>query len=246
MTGIVKSGSKRRYNTALRRELAHLTRQRIIDAARRLLVKGTYSHVTIDDIANEAGVAYQTVYSVFGTKLRLAQAMLESGFHTERTDDLISHAHESSDPEVALRIGAQITRRFNEPCADLFRFMRESGDPNLLQRYQEMATTRLSEVAFMAAKLEQTGRLRRSLTTSEIHDVIWGMSGPDWYIQLVFERGWTPDRYEAWLGDALINLLLQPKAPEPMPEQGKPSPGARTPSRARVSRERTGGAPRTA
>jgi AcrR family transcriptional regulator len=214
MTGIVKSGSKRRYNTALRTELAQVTRQRIIDAARRLLVRGTYSHVTIDDIAREAGVAYQTVYSVFGTKLRLAQAMLESGFHSQGTDDLISDAHESSDPEVALRIGAQITRRFNEPCADLFRFMRESGDPNLLQRYQDMATTRLSEVAFMAETLEQSGRLRASLTTSEVHDVIWGMSGPDWYIQLVFERGWTPSRYEAWLGDALINLLLQPKAAE--------------------------------
>jgi hypothetical protein len=27
---------------------------------------------------------------------------------------------------------------------------------------------------------------------------------------LVFERGWTPSRYEEWLGDATINMLLQP------------------------------------
>ncbi len=211
MTGIVKSGAKRRYNTALRTELAQLTRQRIIDAARRLLAKGTYSTVTIDDIATEAGVAYQTVYSVFGTKLRLAQAMIESGFHIEGVEDLIAQARESPEPEVTLRVGAQIARRFNEPCADLFRFMRESGDPDLLQRHQEMAARRHTEIAFVPHKLAQSGRLRATLSTSQTHDVIWGMSGPDWYIQLVFDRGWTPSSYEAWLGDALINLLLIPQ-----------------------------------
>jgi hypothetical protein len=36
------------------------------------------------------------------------------------------------------------------------------------------------------------------------------MTGSDWYSQFVFQTGWTPDRYEEWLGVALINLLLQP------------------------------------
>jgi AcrR family transcriptional regulator len=215
---IVKTAGKRVYNTALRTELAQLTRQRILNAARRLLVKGTYSTVTIDDIATEAGVAYQTIYSVFGTKLRLAQAMIDSGFHIEGVDDLDAQARESLEPEITLRIGAQIARRLNEPCADLFRFMRESGDPDLLQRHREMAARRLTEVAFVPERLARSARLRTSLSASEVRDVIWGLVGPDWYIQLVFDRGWTPDRYEGWLGDALINLLLQPKAAERVPE----------------------------
>jgi len=213
MTEVVKTGAKRPYNTTLRAQLAQLTRQRILDAARRLLVKGTYSTVTIDDIATEAGVAYQTVYSVFGTKLRLAQAMIESGFHIEGVDDLIGQARDAADPEITLRVGARIARRLNEPCADLFRFMRESGDPDLLGRNREIADRRLTEVAFVPEKLARSGRLRTSLSPAEIHDLIWGLSGPDWYIQLVFDRGWTPDRYERWLGDALINLLLNPRQP---------------------------------
>jgi hypothetical protein len=40
--------------------------------------------------------------------------------------------------------------------------------------------------------------------------VIWALSGPDQYTQLVFERGWAPSRYEEWLGDTLINTLLRP------------------------------------
>lgn len=219
MAKVVKSETKRTYNGALRQELAQVTRKRIIDAARRLLVKGTYSSVTMDEIAMEAGVAYQTVYSVFGTKLRLAQAMIDSGLQGEGLDDLIAQSREPSDPEAGCRTGAQIVRRINEPCADLIRFMRESGDRDLLQRHREMEARRFSEVGFVPQLLERSGRLRPTLSASEAHDVIWAMSSPDWYIQLVFQRGWTPSRYEQWLGDALINLLLQPKVAKRSPRR---------------------------
>jgi AcrR family transcriptional regulator len=219
MAKVVKSENKRRYNTSLRQELAQVTRQRILDAARRLLVNGTYSSVTMDNIASEAGVAYQTVYSVFGTKLRLAQAIIASGFHVEGVDELIAQARESPDPEVALRTGARIACRLNEACADLVRFMRESGDPDLLTHHHEMEARRLSEVGFVPKRLESSGRLRPSLSAAEVLDVIWAMSGADWYIQLVFQRGWTPSRYEQWLGDALINLLLQPNIAERSPRR---------------------------
>jgi AcrR family transcriptional regulator len=219
MAEAVKSESKRTYNTALRRELAQVTRQRILDAARRLLVEGTYGSVTMDDIASEAGVAYQTVYSVFGTKLRLAQAIIASGFQVEGVDELIAQAREAPDPEVVLRTGARIARRLNEPCADLVRFMRESGDPALLKRHHEMEARRLSEVGFVPKTLEASGRLRPNISASEVLDVIWALSGADWYVQLVFQRGWTPSRYERWLGDALVNLLLQPEVVERSPRR---------------------------
>jgi hypothetical protein len=36
------------------------------------------------------------------------------------------------------------------------------------------------------------------------------MLGPDYYVQLVFERDWSPDRYEEWVGQALADLVLIP------------------------------------
>jgi AcrR family transcriptional regulator len=214
MTSTVKSESKRKYKSALRQELAQLTRQRIIDAARRLLAAGTYSTVTMDDIAREAGVAYQTVYAVFGSKRRVAHAMIESELRIDGLEELMAQARETRDPEVAMRIGAHIARRVNEPCADLMRFMRESGDPDLIKRYQQMETRRLSDVSFVPELLVNSGRLEAGLPTSEVRDVIWAMSGPDTYIQFVFQRGWTPSRYEEWLGDGLIRLLLKPRRSE--------------------------------
>ena len=59
----------RPYRTALREEQAQLTRGRILKTARRLLVQRGYSQVTMQDVAREAGVAYQTVFSQFRSKL---------------------------------------------------------------------------------------------------------------------------------------------------------------------------------
>ena len=209
MAGDVKQ--KRSYTAGLRQEQAEMTRRRILEAARRLLAAGGYSTVTMDDIAKEAGVAYQTVYAVFGTKLRLAEAMIEAGWpHIDEALKLVEQVRESADAKVWLRTAARIARQINEPCGDLARVMRESGDPVLLARYRTVEDERFSQLREVADMLERSGRLRSTITSSEALEVLWAMTGADWYSQLVFQRTWSPARYEEWLGEALISLLLEP------------------------------------
>jgi AcrR family transcriptional regulator len=206
--------ARRTYNGALRKEQAEMTRVRVLDAARRLLRSGTYSSVTMEDIAREAGVAYQTVYGIFGTKLRLAQALIEVGFpHVADALKLFDELGPSDDPEIGLRMNARVSRLIYELCADLLRFMRESGDRDLLARYREGEEQRLMGMIQYGVpeQLERSGRLRAGISPSEAVAIIWALSGPDQYTQLVFERGWTPSRYEQWLGDSMINILLQPE-----------------------------------
>ncbi len=201
------------YNGALRTEQAQMTRARILEAARRLLASGTYSSVTMEDIAKEAGVAYQTVYATFGTKLRLAQGLIEVGFpHVADAVKLFDPLRQSDDPELGLRTGARVSRLIYEICADLLRFMRESGDPALLAHFREREEQRLLDMTQfgLPAMLQRSGRLRAGMSPPEAVAVIWALTGPDQYTQLVFQRGWTPSRYEEWLGDALISMLLQP------------------------------------
>jgi AcrR family transcriptional regulator len=205
--------SPRAYNGALRKEQAQMTRGRILDAARRLLLSGTYSSVTMEDIASEAGVSYQTVYAIFGTKLRLAQGLIDIGFpHVADALKLFDELGPSDDPELGLRTSARVSRLIYELCADLLRFMRESGDPGLLSRYREREEQRLRGMIEhgVQARLERSGRLRAGISPPEAMAVIWALNGPDQYTQLVFERGWTPFRYEQWLGDAMIKMLLEP------------------------------------
>ena len=155
--------SRRTYNGTLRTEQAQMTRGRILDAARRLLTRGTYSSVTMEDIATEAGVAYQTVYGIFGSKLRLAQGLIDTGFpHVADALELFDRLDPSGDPEVALRTSARVSRLIYELCADLVRFMRESGDPGLLARYRDREEERLRGMVRygVGERLERSGRLR--------------------------------------------------------------------------------------
>ena len=202
----------RTYNGALRTEQAQLTRTRILDAARRLLVSGTYSSITMEEIAKQAGVSYQTVYAIFGTKLRLAQGLIEVGFpHVADALKLFDALRQSDDAELGLRTGARVSRLIYEICADLLRFIRESGDPALLAHYREREEQRLTDMTQfgLPSMLERSGRLRAGISSSEAVAVIWALTGPDQYTQLVFQRGWTPSRYEDWLADALISMLLR-------------------------------------
>jgi hypothetical protein len=64
--------------------------------------------------------------------------------------------------------------------------------------------------------------------------VLWGLTGADWYCLLVFQRRWEPARYEEWLAQALIDLLLEPQklptarlAARPDRLPGRPDAGAR-------------------
>jgi len=205
---------KRAYDATLRQELAQLTRQRILDAARRLLVEGIYSQVTMEEIGKQAGVAYQTLYAIFRTKLRLAEAIVAADWpHITAAVKLLDVARGSSDPAIWLATLATMSRRIYEPCADLLRFMRESGDAALLGRYREIERGRHDRLKGLRELLDRSPRLRAQLTAPDAIDVIWSLSGPDHYIQLAFGRGWSPDRYEAWLGDALRALILRPGAP---------------------------------
>ncbi|MBA2576509.1 MAG: helix-turn-helix transcriptional regulator, partial [Euzebyaceae bacterium] len=65
MTEDVNSESGRRPRRA---DKARATRRRIIDAAGDLLVQHGYAGTTLEAIAEQAGVAVQTVYFHFGNK----------------------------------------------------------------------------------------------------------------------------------------------------------------------------------
>lgn len=188
-----------------------MTRERILQAARRTLVDGSYSRVTMEEIAREARVAPQTIYAVFGTKLKLAQAMVDAGFpHVADALKLADGTRGSRDPETWLRTMARVHRRIFEPCADLDRFLRESGDPHLLARYHQNERNRYERLRELGPVLRRSRRLRPGLSVTEAIAIAWTMLGPDYYSHLVLDQGWTPDRYEEWVAAAIIDLILGP------------------------------------
>ena len=60
-----------------------------------------------------------------------------------------------------------------------------------------------------AADLRSTGELREDLTDSDVADIIWSMNSSEYWVLLVGERGWTAERFGAFLIDAWYRLLLR-------------------------------------
>lgn len=60
----------RKYSSPIRERQANQTRTNILDATQRLFLERGYAKTTVEAIAQEAGVAKQTVYAVFRSKKR--------------------------------------------------------------------------------------------------------------------------------------------------------------------------------
>lgn len=58
----------RKYSSPIRERQANQTRTNILDATQRLFLERGYAKTTVEAIAQEAGVAKQTVYAVFRSK----------------------------------------------------------------------------------------------------------------------------------------------------------------------------------
>jgi len=188
---------------------AQLTRRRILEASRKLLVERGYSQVTMQEIAREAGVAYQTVFSQFRSKQQLAVELCSADLlHVGGVVATLVAARDAGDPEACLRTLGTFARQLYEPCSEVLRFMRESGDPDLISRYREIGVRRLQLLAPLGPQLERTGRLRPGLSGRRAIDVVWAMAGPEVYEQLVLDRGWTPQQFESWLETAVADQVL--------------------------------------
>src|ERR1700704_1442463 len=67
----------RKYSSAVRDEQAARTRSRIVDAPAALFLERGYARTTMQDIADRAGVARDTVHAVFGAKARVLTALID-------------------------------------------------------------------------------------------------------------------------------------------------------------------------
>src|SRR5262245_46819574 len=69
--------TSRSYSSPVRDEQAARTRTRIVHAADELFRERGYARATMKDIAERAGVARDTVHTVFGTKAALIPAIVD-------------------------------------------------------------------------------------------------------------------------------------------------------------------------
>src|SRR5581483_9673999 len=116
--------SPRPYHLGEREVAIQQTRDRIIEAARTLLMKSDgYTGFTIEAVARAASVARMTVYYQFGSKIGLLEALCDTLAANAGLDELATAFH-TPDPHEALAKLIDIFGRFWESDRPVARRLR--------------------------------------------------------------------------------------------------------------------------
>jgi len=208
---------RRRYDSSRRKERAAQTRRDIVTAAGTLFRDRGYG-VSMPEIAAAAGVVVETVYRIFGTKAGLfrdvVEALLAGGAaRAERPveeRDAIRALIEEPDPARQVEMYARTQPGIHRRAGPILRALRDAkaGDPELAQLWAEMEAWRFEGQGRFVGMLAGRGVLRADRTLEVAQDLTWTLCSLAVYDQLVLDRGWDDDRYEAWLAETLARELL--------------------------------------
>jgi AcrR family transcriptional regulator len=202
---------KRAYRSRARQRQAEDTRRRILAATRALFASRGYAGTTIEAIAEIADVSPKTITAVFGSKRALLAELINPEAVNSQTQQLIANLRETPDPAQRLALVAQITRQAYEPLVNELELLRTAGAvaPELADLARQIEARRRQNQTRLITFLQEQDRVRRDLSFEEAVDVLWALTSYGLYRMLVVEQGWTPERYETWLGQALIEQLLR-------------------------------------
>lgn len=202
-----------------RERRARQTRRRILAAALELFTRQGYAVTTIQQIAGQADVAWQTIYSVFGTKAAILQALFDV---TVAGDDepvpvaerpFVQAIADAPDAREKARIFARHLRETAARTARLYGIIESaaSTDAEIASLWRTIQGHGLHGMALAADGFRQQGVLRPGLSVARAADILWLYVGPWCYRVLVTERGWTLEEYETWLASTLYTQLMDPR-----------------------------------
>jgi AcrR family transcriptional regulator len=200
----------RLYKSLVRQRQAGDTRRRIVEATRRLLQSEGYAGMTIEAIAARAEVSAQSVYAIFKSKTGILMELLDQSTFGPEYEDAVRQALNASEQETRLRIAARIARQIHDAQSATFDLLRGAGvvAPELAKLEQQRESLRYERQERMIISLHEAGKLRPGLDKRTARDIFWMLTGRDVYRMLVRERGWSPQKYQDWLAEALVQSLL--------------------------------------
>ena len=210
----MKRRSTRRYNSELRRQAADETRGRVLDAARKLFVRHGIDRVTIAQIAGAAGVAASTVYAIYKSKEGILRELMRATLFGQRFQVVQSTLQDERDAVRLIALSAHVARAIYEGESVELGLMRGSSafSPALRKLEQEFEQVRFEMQEERVKALFAQRRQKKNLTFDDARRILWMYTSRDVYRMLVRESGWSPDRYQEWLSQTLLDALVAPNA----------------------------------
>lgn len=187
------------------------TRREILRAARRLFAEHGFASTSVQQIAEQAGVAVQTIYSSVGSKSALLLALNDLIDEEADVAGLTAELLQETGPPQLIAKGVHLTRQLNERCGDLIQVLlsAEPAEPEAAAALADGMRRHEHGAGQLAQRLAALGALRAGTTPERASAVFSMMTSPASWRQLTHRTGWTFDEAEAWLTPSLIQLLLK-------------------------------------
>jgi len=214
------TSGKRPYDATRRRQRAEeerrATRGRVIDAATRLFTDLGYTGTTIADIAREAGVAVQSVYTAGRSKADLLHLAVDRAVAGD-DEPLLMHERptlatiaDEKDPVRQVHLLAELICDIQERSEPMQAAYREAAavDPTVAASVKAAHLRRL-ETFSVALRILPEDRLRHS--SQDSIDTVWAIASSEVFLLLRTIRDWSWEQIREWLARTLVDVLLPPQ-----------------------------------
>ncbi len=218
MDEVVKGGRAPRVSRA---NQAVATRRRIVEAAGRFFVRDGYAATPLQQIADEAGVAVQTVYFHFGNKRTLLKELVDiASVGDDQPVALLDRPWfqelrtAPGGPET-VRVWLRASREIFGRVAPILRIVRDAAgsDPEMAAQWEINQQQRHTAHRALAEILDAKGALRPGLTVDETADILFALVSLEIYVLLTVERGWAPEQWERWAARTVSDAVLTQPQP---------------------------------
>jgi AcrR family transcriptional regulator len=191
-----------------RAERAEATRRRVLAAAVPLFVGDGYLETTMAGIARAAGVAVQTLYLSFGSKVAVLEAALASGAEDQPNGCTATLRDEPDGAAAVHRYVAEtapsIERRY--PLDTVLRAA--AADPELAELLTRTRRAALARHALAVDELAEKPGFTDRVSLQRATEVIAALLSPETYGLLVVAQGWTPPDWVEWVAAHLVADLF--------------------------------------
>ena len=199
-----------------RGDQARATRRRIVDAAAGLFIRHGYAATTLEQVAERAGVAVQTVYFHFGNK----RALLKQAVDVAAVGDdepvpllgrpWLEQARAEPDPHRVIAIWVRSGREILGRIGPIMRVVRDAAgaDPDMAAQWDTNEQQRMTAFRLLAQMLADRDALQLGMSVDEAADIIFALLSIELYLLLTVNRGWAPARWEYWTTSMLTSALL--------------------------------------
>jgi AcrR family transcriptional regulator len=200
-----------------RAQQARATRGRIIAAATAQFVRRGYGATLLEQVAEQAGVAVQTVYFHFGNKRTLLKEALDvAAVGDDEPVPLLerpwlTQIQQEADPRRVIDLWLANGRSIIERVAPLMRVVRGATgtDPELAAQWDTNQQQTLAAHAVLAQLLAERGALKPGIDLEQARDIAFVIGNVETYLQFSDVCGWTLDQWQERAGSILCAALLR-------------------------------------